>query len=103
MPSAVVPGQEGSQLTTAMLAAADPEQQKQMLGERLFPLVSRQQPELAGKITGMLLEVCFTYLSKRIRLRSLRFCVHETTAKGSEVLAPMWLASLSLHIHKFLL
>ena len=57
MPSAVVPGHEGSQLTTAMLAAADPEQQKQMLGERLFPLVSRQQPELAGKITGMLLEV----------------------------------------------
>lgn len=57
VPSAVVPGQEGSQLTTAMLAAADPEQQKQMLGERLFPLVSRQQPELAGKITGMLLEM----------------------------------------------
>ena len=57
VPSAVVPGHEGGQLTTAMLAAADPEQQKQMLGERLFPLVSRQQPELAGKITGMLLEV----------------------------------------------
>ena len=37
--SAVVPGQEGGQLTTAMLAAATPEQQKQMLGERLFPLV----------------------------------------------------------------
>ena len=57
VPSAVVPGHEGGQLTTAMLAAADPDQQKQMLGERLFPLVSRQQPELAGKITGMLLEV----------------------------------------------
>ena len=56
-PSAVVPGHEGGQLTTAMLAAADPEAQKQMLGERLFPLVSRKQPELAGKITGMLLEV----------------------------------------------
>ena len=39
-PSAVVPGQEGSGLTTAMLAAAPPEQQKQMLGERLFLLVS---------------------------------------------------------------
>lgn len=45
--------QEGSGgLTTAMLAAAPPEQQKQMLGERLFPLVQRLQPELAGKITG---------------------------------------------------
>eukprot|EP00854_Cymbomonas_tetramitiformis_P019683 gene19683-23544_t len=44
-------------LTTATLAAAPPEQQKQMLGERLFPLVQRLQPELAGKITGMLLEM----------------------------------------------
>jgi polyadenylate-binding protein len=52
-----VPGQEGGNLTTAMLAAAAPEQQKQMLGERLFPLVQRLQPELAGKITGMLLEM----------------------------------------------
>lgn len=41
--SAVVPGQEGGQLTTAMLAAASPEQQKQMLGERLFPLVQNLQ------------------------------------------------------------
>jgi len=55
--SGVVPGQQGSQLTTAMLAAAPPEQQKQMLGERLFPLVQQLQPELAGKITGMLLEM----------------------------------------------
>ena len=61
VPSAVVPGQEGGQLTTAMLAAADPEQQKQMLGERLFPLVSRLQPELAGKITGQF----FCLLCKR--------------------------------------
>lgn len=38
-PSAVVPGQDGAGLTTAMLAAADPGQQKQMLGERLFPQV----------------------------------------------------------------
>lgn len=55
--SGVVPGQQGSQLTTAMLAAAPPAQQKQMLGERLFPLVQQLQPELAGKITGMLLEM----------------------------------------------
>jgi polyadenylate-binding protein len=51
----VVPAQES--LTTSSLAAAPPEQQKQMLGERLFPLVQRLQPELAGKITGMLLEM----------------------------------------------
>jgi serine/threonine protein kinase/GTPase SAR1 family protein len=40
----------------AMLAQATPEQQKQMLGERLYMLIIPTQPELAGKITGMLLE-----------------------------------------------
>ena len=44
-------------LTTATLASASPEQQKQLLGERLFPQVAALQPELAGKITGMLLEM----------------------------------------------
>jgi polyadenylate-binding protein len=53
---AAVPA-EGGQLTAAMLAAAPPEQQKQLLGERLFPLVANMQPDLAGKITGMLLEM----------------------------------------------
>ena len=40
-----------------MLAAAPPNEQKQMLGERLFPLIQSMHPELAGKITGMLLEI----------------------------------------------
>jgi polyadenylate-binding protein len=40
-----------------MLAAAPPQEQKQMLGERLFPLIQRMHPDLAGKITGMLLEI----------------------------------------------
>lgn len=44
-------------LNPTLLAAAPPAQQKQMLGERLFPLIQRHQPELAGKITGMLLEM----------------------------------------------
>ena len=38
-----------------MLADATPQDQKQMLGERIFPLIQRQYPDLAGKITGMLL------------------------------------------------
>ncbi|CAD7960746.1 unnamed protein product [Amoebophrya sp. A25] len=44
-------------LTAAMLAQAPPGMQKQMLGEKLYPAVSRLQPELAGKITGMMLEM----------------------------------------------
>lgn len=44
-------------LTAAALAAATPEQQKVMLGERLYPLIHIRQPESASKITGMLLEM----------------------------------------------
>ena len=50
-----IQGQEP--LTMPMLAAAPPNEQKQMLGERLFPLIQGMHPELAGKITGMLLEI----------------------------------------------
>merc|ERR1712087_475153 len=47
----------GGPLTAAALAAAPAGVQKQMLGEKLFPAISRYQPELAGKITGMMLEM----------------------------------------------
>lgn len=50
-----VKGQEP--LTATMLAAAQPAEQKQMLGERLFPLIEPMYPQIAGKITGMLLEI----------------------------------------------
>ncbi|KAI7840514.1 hypothetical protein COHA_005813 [Chlorella ohadii] len=45
------------QYDDAALAEEEPPQQKQMLGECLFPRVEALQPELAGKITGMLLEL----------------------------------------------
>merc|ERR1719389_1160351 len=53
------PGQGGSgaPLSAAALAAVPPSVQKQMIGERLFPLIAKYQPELAGKITGMMLEM----------------------------------------------
>ena len=53
--SASIQGQEP--LTASMLAQAPPSEQKQMLGERLFPLIQTWHSELAGKITGMLLEI----------------------------------------------
>merc|ERR1712046_121178 len=44
-------------LTSEMLATANPSQQKQMIGERIFPKIQHREPKLAGKITGMLLEM----------------------------------------------
>lgn len=41
---------------TSKLANATPEQQKQMLGERLFVQIAPNHGQLAGKITGMLLD-----------------------------------------------
>jgi len=40
-----------------ILAQADSQTQKNMIGERLYPLIHRHHAELAGKITGMLLEM----------------------------------------------
>ncbi|XP_026222861.1 embryonic polyadenylate-binding protein-like isoform X3 [Anabas testudineus] len=54
-PPVHVPGQEP--LTASMLAAAPLMDQKQLLGERLYPLIHALHPNLAGKITGMLLEI----------------------------------------------
>jgi polyadenylate-binding protein len=65
--SIVVPGQEP--LTPAGLANATPQEQKQMLGERLFPLIQSMQPESAGKITGMLLEIDNTELLHMLESR----------------------------------
>merc|ERR1719343_256104 len=49
--------QPGGPLNAATLAAAPPQVQKQMIGEKLFPAIAKFQPELAGKITGMMLEM----------------------------------------------
>lgn len=50
-----IPGQEP--LDPSALASASPEEQKQMLGERLFSRIQNTHSDLAGKITGMLLEI----------------------------------------------
>ncbi|KAL1770197.1 polyadenylate-binding protein 1 [Sigmodon hispidus] len=57
MPRSAVPVQGKASLTASMLASASPQAQKQMLGEWLFSLIQAMHPALAGKITGMLLEI----------------------------------------------
>ena len=52
-----MPPRPGGQLSAAALANAPPSVQKQMIGEKLFPMISKIQPEQAGKITGMMLEM----------------------------------------------
>ncbi|PLN84484.1 hypothetical protein BDW42DRAFT_162694 [Aspergillus taichungensis] len=57
-PAAGRPEEAAAAATTSQNIAAMPApQQKQMLGEALYPKIQSQQPELAGKITGMLLEM----------------------------------------------
>jgi len=71
-----VPGQEP--LTSGMLASAQPQEQKQMLGERLYPLIHSMHPDWAGKITGMLLEIDNAELLHMLESReSLRAKVDE--------------------------
>jgi polyadenylate-binding protein len=52
----VVPGAMSKEQLAKMLVEATPEQQKQLLGERLYALIAPSQGQLTGKITGMLLE-----------------------------------------------
>jgi polyadenylate-binding protein len=51
------PMMQQHQPLTSLLAAAEPERQKQILGDNLYPLVSAHYPQAAGKLTGMLLQM----------------------------------------------
>ncbi|KAI0138941.1 polyadenylate binding protein [Hypoxylon sp. NC0597] len=65
--------------------SSNPQQQKQMLGELIFPKIQALQPDLAGKITGMLLEMDNSELINLIEDdNSLRAKVDEAMAVYDE-------------------
>jgi len=51
------PGPTSLEAFMIQIAKASPEEQKHMLGEKLFPLVYKERPADAAKITGMILEL----------------------------------------------
>jgi len=55
--AALAPASENPTFTTEQLTNATPMEQKQLLGEAIYLKIVPDQPELAGKITGMLLEM----------------------------------------------
>merc|ERR1719337_88147 len=55
--AAAAPAPQGQPFNASTLAAAPPAVQKQMLGEKLYPQIAKIQPEMAGKVTGMMLEM----------------------------------------------
>ncbi|KAG6039534.1 Protein phosphatase PP2A regulatory subunit B [Claviceps citrina] len=59
---AVRPEVNNGSILPPQFGAAPPAQQKQMLGEAIFPKIQAINTELAGKITGMLLEMDNTEL-----------------------------------------
>ncbi|KAG8530997.1 Protein phosphatase PP2A regulatory subunit B [Bacidia gigantensis] len=56
-PGGMAPGAGPGSSMLDQMSGMPPAQQKQMLGESIYPKIQVMQPELAGKITGMLLEM----------------------------------------------
>jgi polyadenylate-binding protein len=79
-------------VNSSQLAAANSVEQKQMLGEVLYMRISPTQPELAGKITGMLLEMDNNELlhlldspdALNAKVNEALVVLHEYSSKGAE-------------------
>ena len=57
IPMSEVYGGHTGRFDDTSLAHLDETEQKQLLGEMIYPMIAAVQPDLAGKITGMLLEM----------------------------------------------
>jgi len=53
-------------VTSALLAQFTADQQRTIIGERIYPLIHKEQGDLAGKITGMLLDS--VYIDEMVHL-----------------------------------
>lgn len=75
------PGAGGSDNFVQLLAQAEPQQQKQIIGEQLYRQIYTLHPELTGKITGMLLEMDNSELLHMLEVpESLKAKVEEAVA-----------------------
>ncbi|EQB78867.1 poly(A) binding protein, cytoplasmic 4 isoform 2 isoform 5-like protein [Camelus ferus] len=68
-----------------MLAVALAQEQKQMLGEHLIPVIQTQHSNLTGKMKGMLLERGDSELLCRLVVESLHPWVDEAQAKAAKL------------------
>ena len=60
------PSKSVGNLSSSALASFHPEKQRELLGNSMYPFVYAICPDIAGKITGMLLEMDTTYILKMI-------------------------------------
>merc|ERR1719277_2976689 len=68
-------------INASVLAQAPPAVQKQMIGEKLYPAIAKFKPDLAGKVTGMMLEMDNSELLMLLESEpQLRFKVDEALA-----------------------
>jgi polyadenylate-binding protein len=67
-----------------LLAPMPPEDQKRLCGEKIYPLIAQVQPNLAGKITGMILES--SYVDQLVHLIEDPEALNEKVSEALKVL-----------------
>jgi len=67
-----------------VLATLTPEDQKRVCGEKIYPSIAKSQPNLAGKITGMILES--SYVDELVRLIEDPEALKEKVSEAMKVL-----------------
>lgn len=80
-PGPAATGATPSENLLSVLTAANPQEQKQIIGEHLYRQIFSMHPELSGKITGMLLEMDNSELLHMLEVpESLKAKVEEAVA-----------------------